>query len=198
MAGLIIFIKRPILGQVKTRLAATVGPQKALDIYRQLLSRTREACLSVSTRRYLYYMDRIDHDDAWESTHFSKRSQVDGDLGAKMYTAFQEVLAQEDSAIIIGSDCPDIDGKALSAAQRALEDYDMVIGPTLDGGYYLLGLRSAHPQLFTDMPWSTGLEYEESLRRAIALGYKVLILPRLRDIDRESDWIAWLDSQKDS
>ena len=186
--GLLIFVKNPEKGKVKTRLAATVGDDKALRIYKELLRHTREVALAVNAKRYLFYSQQIQINDDWAKADFEKRLQVNGDLGVKMTAAFQEVLREQSGAIIIGSDCASLTSELVNEACEALNSYDFVIGPAMDGGYYLLGMNTFETRLFEDIEWSTESVCARTLKRINALGKQVYILPTLSDIDYEEDW----------
>lgn len=186
--GLIIFIKNPILGKVKTRLAQTTGPEKALQIYRALLTHTRDLALEVPCDRYLFYSDFIDPEDSWEKESFHKRLQQEGDLGQKMQHAFAEVLQNHQRAVIIGSDCATLTAQILKDAFSALEDRSYVVGPAIDGGYYLLGMNKLTPELFSGIAWSTSSVFRDTLERLQATGANYHLTPELSDIDFEEDW----------
>jgi rSAM/selenodomain-associated transferase 1 len=125
---------------------------------------------------------------AWLGAGIRYRDQGAGDLGARMLRAFRERLAGEGSrAVIIGTDCPSLDAATIASAFAALEDHDLVVGPALDGGYYLVGLQAPQPVLFRDMPWGTARVLSETLERAAAAGLSVARLQPLADVDRPED-----------
>jgi rSAM/selenodomain-associated transferase 1 len=191
-SALIIFIKNPRRGYVKTRLARTVGEDAALQIYHYLLDRTRRAAGAVQARRLLFYSDVIESDDGWPETDFEKRVQSSGDLGFRMEQAFRAAFAEGAQKVgIIGSDCPALNGAMLETAFQQLEQSDVVIGPTPDGGYYFLGMRAFEPSVFQDIAWSTETVLAQTLSQIQKLGKTVSFLPALSDIDTEIDWIAY-------
>ena len=190
-SALIIFIKNPRLGKVKTRLARTVGDKKALQIYRALLGHTRLVSLSLEMDRNLYYSHFIDHNDDWSDDDFVKQLQLGNDLGARMSNAFQETLKQYDKAIIIGSDCASLSPELIKNAFKLLDDNDFVIGPALDGGYYLLGMTQLHLEIFQDIEWSTASVFDTTIQKIEALNKTYALLPKLSDIDTEADWIKY-------
>lgn len=183
---LIIFIKNPVKGEVKSRLAETLGEEKALNIYLQLLLHTRIVSQAVNVRRWLYYSAYVDTEDDWPKGHFEKKLQAKGNLGFKMESAFREAFLQSPKVVIIGSDCPEIDSGVIQSAFEELDDYPFVIGPATDGGYYLLGMREFQPSLFRNKPWSTSKILDETLETIQPLG-KVFLLPELSDLDTEED-----------
>lgn len=188
---LLIFIKNPIPGKTKTRLAAEVGNDRALRMYDQLLTYTRGVAEAVRARRMLYYSETILSNDGWSNTHFEKYVQEGTDLGARMEKAFVRAFEQSNRVLIIGSDCPGISAALLEEAFNALDAADMVLGPALDGGYYLLGLRKLQPALFHDMVWSTDRVAAETLGRAAKLGLRVHQLVPLSDVDYLEDWVRY-------
>ncbi len=186
--ALIIFIKNPRLGKVKTRLAETLGDRRALDIYLELLKYTRDLAMEVEADRLLFYSNTIEEEDIWPKRHFRKLLQKGTDLGARMANAFQSTLTTYRKAIIIGSDCATLTPAIVERGFSALDQYDFVVGPATDGGYYLLGMRTFHPTLFSEMPWSTDTVLSETLKRIRHLPADYFLLPELSDIDYEEDW----------
>lgn len=187
--ALIIFIKNPALGKVKTRLAATLGDEKALEIYERLLVHTRQVCEKVGTDRLLFYSSYINEDDDWDTKEFRKFVQVGSDLGARMRGAFEEAFERYgyEKVVIIGSDCADLTEDTITAAFQQLEHHDMVIGPSNDGGYYLLGMNRLFTPVFEDKKWSTSSVLEDTVMDIENAGMTCYILPELTDIDTEDD-----------
>ncbi len=191
---LLIFVKNPIPGQVKTRLARTMGDEKAADIYRFLLGKTRQVALDTPTdRRWLFYADGVPaEDDIWPTELFEKYAQCPGDLGERMADAFQRAFAAGGKhVIIIGSDCPELTVEILEEAFAALDTRDAIIGPARDGGYYMLGMNRFIPELFQGIAWSTPAVLEQTLKVFDRLRLDYGILPTLSDIDTEADWLAY-------
>lgn len=186
--ALITFIKNPVKGAVKTRLAAEVGDHKALLIYLELMRHTREVARQIDAHRMLYYGTHIDEQDAWSAEHFDKKVQPCGDLGHRMETAFRTALEKADAAIIIGSDCASLTPEIVHEAFQKLEDTDVVLGPALDGGYYLLGMKQVHDFLFRNMIWSTDRVFTETTRRIEKAGLQFDTVTTLSDIDYAEDW----------
>ncbi len=195
---LLIFIRNPRLGQVKTRLARTVGDTEALRIYHLLLHKTRTAALDANVERWLLYSDFADPNDEWPEPDFQKMVQQPGDLGERMEQAFRAAFqAGAEQGVIIGSDCPDLTGAILEDAFMALNATDFVLGPVPDGGYYLLGMRTLEPALFRDIAWSTSTVRHTTLERIAAAGKNCTLLPLLTDIDTEEDWTGWMSKEVD-
>lgn len=186
--SIIIFIKNPALGKVKTRLAATIGDEAALAVYHKLSQRAREVALALDVPRYLFYSDFIDANDAWDNTLFIKKQQAGQDLGERMHLAFVDTLQTSSKAVIIGSDCPLLTPEIVQLGLDQLGQYPFVLGPALDGGYYLLGMRKPAPELFENMEWSTEDVAKITLERIAESGASCYLLPALPDIDVEEDW----------
>lgn len=211
MQNLIIFIKNPIEGQVKTRLAAVVGDREALLIYEELLQITRRIVLdwrnaqhSVQPNQrqlYLYYSNFIDNNDGWDNATFIKRQQLQtSDLGERMQAAFTAVMrANTDGAAataIIGSDCPCLSSAHIDAAFDALyANADLALGRATDGGYYLLAIKKLQPFLFLQMQWSNSEVAAETLRRAKHSQLTINLLEILNDIDTAADWQQYCESK---
>jgi len=186
---LLIFIKNPVLGAVKTRLARTLGDAEALRIYHILLEKTRQAALETRAERRLFYSERIETGDVWAESAFQKFVQHGNDLGARMADAFRQTFADgAERVLIIGSDCPELNSTLLNEAFFQLEHCDFVLGPTPDGGYYLLGMRRFEPSVFENIAWSTETVRAATLEKIHALGKTCALLPELSDVDTEADW----------
>ena len=166
--ALIIFAKIPEAGKVKTRLAATIGNEAALEVYKQLLILTASVTIGLPMDKFVFYSDHIIHQDTWEEKFFSKRVQLGKDLGQKMDNAFEDLFERGYSKIvIIGTDCPELNAGIITNAFTFLDTRDVVIGPAQDGGYYLLGMNQSHTTLFQDIPWSTSSVLKETIDRCI-------------------------------
>jgi len=185
---LIIFYRNPDLGKVKTRLAATVGDEKALAIYFKLASHTRTISADVDCDRVVYYSDYIDTEDAWFNNDYFKSLQKGNDLGGKMENAFEMAFAKGYKRVsIIGTDCFELTTQIIINAFKSLGTKDAVIGPAVDGGYYLLGMNRSIPQVFREKKWSTSSVYTDTIRDFNKLGIDYCQLPTLRDVDTEGD-----------
>lgn len=187
--ALIIFIKNPIPGKVKTRLAATMGDETAFRIYQALLHRIRQITEPLPFTKYLFYSDFIDLNDEWPNDRFIKKLQYNGDLGERMGNAFDEVLKQHQRAVIMGSDVPGITPGIIHEAFEELRGHHFAIGGTDDGGYYLLGMRNYEPAVFTGIEWSTPAVFSQTIEVIVRLGKSCGQLPVLSDIDYEDDWV---------
>ncbi len=187
-SALIIFIRNPELGKVKTRLAKSVGAEKALEIYKALLQHTRETVLQLDVNRLLFYVEEVNHKDKWSDEKFIKIVQEGDGLGDRMHNAFVTALQQYDKVVIVGSDIPQINPQILEEAFEKLDTKDFVIGPAMDGGYYLLGMKSPTPELFFDMEWSTPDVFNQTVDRIQKSGKSWHEVATLSDIDYVEDW----------
>ncbi len=186
--ALIIFIKNPEPGKVKTRIGKTLGDDKAVEIYKKLLGHTLSITVEVDADRYLYYGDYINWNDTWDTSLYYKRLQAGDDLGQRMNNAFAEVLSiGHTSAVIIGSDCLELTSEMILEALGALKDHGSVIGPTYDGGYYLLGMTSLLPSLFQNKNWSTDTVFADTKADIDGLGISCKVLGKLADMDEAQD-----------
>jgi rSAM/selenodomain-associated transferase 1 len=186
--ALILFTKNPELGKVKTRLAKTIGNENALEIYKNLLQHTKEIALKVNADKFLFYSNEINQIDQWENAIFNKKLQSGDDLGIRMKTAFSEVFALGYTSVcIIGSDCYELNSEIVTAAFDSLEKNDFVVGPTFDGGYYLLGMNKINNRVFEEVSWSTETVFETTISRINETKSSVFILEKLTDIDEEKD-----------
>ena len=195
--ALIIFIKNPQPGKVKTRIAATTGDEKALEIYKHLLQYTCRITKDLPQDKWLFYSEFIDEKDSWSNDIYHKQIQSGDDLGQKMLNAFKFCFDKGYEKIsIIGSDMMEISASTLHNAFAQLKKHDIVIGPAKDGGYYLLGMNKLHPILFQNKSWSTSTVMTDTLADSKKLGLTHYELPTLCDIDTEADWNAYLKSQE--
>lgn len=189
MKALLIFIKNPIEGKVKTRLAQKIGNTKALSVYLELLNITREAVLSLPFTKILFYSDYIDQHDDWDNTIFDKQLQQGNSLGQRMAQAFQYAfsLPHIQQVSIIGSDCPAISPWHITKAFYALDTHDFVIGPANDGGYYQLGMKRFSATIFENKTWSSSVLIQETIDTIRDLRKSYYLLPPLNDVDTFQD-----------
>jgi rSAM/selenodomain-associated transferase 1 len=185
---LIIFVKNPELAKVKTRLAQTIGNEKALSVYLRLLHHTQEISSQVTANRAVYYTDFIDTNDIWPQSQFRKYLQTGDDLGERMKNAFATAFAEGfEKVVIIGSDCPQLTPAHIQKAFDHLNEYEIVVGPAVDGGYYLLGMKKLAPELFTNKVWSSDHVLTQTIADIKRLQLSYYLLEKLRDVDTEED-----------
>ena len=180
-----IFLKNPRLGAVKTRLAAAIGDQKALEIYTRLVTLTLKAAEEVSASRHLFYNDILE--SAPKDLQAEPHIQIGSGLGERMNNAFNQLLDKYHKVVLIGSDLPEISATLIDEAFEKLDTNDLVIGPAEDGGYYLIALKTPQPTLFSAIEYSNAEVFEQTLVRAEAEKLKVATLKKLRDIDTLAD-----------
>jgi rSAM/selenodomain-associated transferase 1 len=183
---LIIFCKNPILGQCKTRLAASIGPEKALKVYEFLLNHTAKITSELSAKRIVYYSQQIVQNDFFDPNHFEKALQRGDDLGARMAHALEQSFAQgAQKVLIIGSDLYDISAELIQRAFQALNTHQTVIGPAKDGGYYLIGMTQFNAEVFRNKNWGSPSVFSDTLSNLKP--DLPFLLPEKNDIDTIED-----------
>ncbi len=175
------------MGSCKTRLAATLGDSRALEVYRFLLRHTEGVAEALEgTDRYVYFSDSLGDGSHWDVSHFTHCLQHGEDLGARMQKAFEAAFSEGYQRVcLIGSDLYDLRTRDLEEAFRLLESHEAVVGPAQDGGYYLLGLTRMFPGLFTAKKWGTSSVLSDTLNSL--KGRAVAALPVRNDIDYYED-----------
>lgn len=183
---LMAFVRNPQLGTVKTRLAATVGDKVALEIYIELMRHTAEVTHKVSADKKVFYSEKIEKYDVWTEMNFSKALQTKGTLGQRMENAFKTAFEKGyKKVIIVGSDLYSLKTSHIEKALNQLDKKEVVIGPSQDGGYYLLGLKKNLPALFRNKSWGTSTVLKETLND---LKFKsIFLMEPLNDIDNFED-----------
>jgi rSAM/selenodomain-associated transferase 1 len=196
-SSVLLFVKYPEKGKVKTRLASKIGDDAALAVYQELVSSMLDELNKCRYPRRIYFtpMNAKDNMGDWIGTESTYVAQSGSDVGERMKNAFLEVFETGvERALLIGSDVPDITVKILDEAMDSLERNDVVIGPAMDGGYYLVGFnaRSLTPEIFDNIMWSTSTVYEKTLEILRGNGQRVHCLQELRDIDTLDDLEEYL------
>lgn len=186
----LVFVKAPRPGAVKTRLARTVGAPAAAALYRRIAETILEETTDPEGRwRTVVCFEPPEAGDElerWLGTRIPLFPQRGDDLGQRMSAALDAAFGSGASrAVLVGSDVPGLSRARLAEAFEALHMHDLVLGPSLDGGYYLIGLRESRPGLFEGVEWSSPRVLEQTLARAA--GLSVHRLPLLRDLDRIED-----------
>ncbi|WP_438425803.1 TIGR04282 family arsenosugar biosynthesis glycosyltransferase [Aquimarina macrocephali] len=183
---LLIFTRNPELGKCKTRLAATIGDQPALDIYKFLLQHTVEITKNLEVHKEVHYSVQIRDNDSWKPDIYTKKQQIGDDLGQRMEYAFAAGFANGyQNIIIIGSDMYDLTQKDIENAFLALTSHEYVIGPAEDGGYYLFGMKSLNSQVFKNKTWGTETVLKDTLNNIQKENLK--LLEERNDIDYYED-----------
>jgi len=182
---IIVFVKNIALGKVKTRLAKTIGNQGAFDVYSELVKVTQTAVQNTKTDKHIYFSETVES-NTWES--YFKTTQNGEDLGQRMKNAFIEGFNKGyERIVLIGSDLPDIDAIHLESGLKALQTNDVVFGPALDGGYYLVGLSKLNTAIFDNKPWSQPNLLDTTLQELDENNVSYTLLEPLNDIDTFED-----------
>ncbi|MBD2362444.1 TIGR04282 family arsenosugar biosynthesis glycosyltransferase [Anabaena minutissima FACHB-250] len=192
---LIIFTRYPEPGKTKTRMIPALGTLGAADLQRQMteytLSQAQALQNSISIEVRFAGGD-LQLMQEWLGYSLLYQCQGEGDLGDRMarslFDSFEKNAAQ---VIIIGTDCPDANSQILAQAFAQLQTFDLVLGPALDGGYYLIGLRRFIPELFLNINWGTDQVLQQTVDVAKKLNISYVCLPALSDIDRPEDLRIW-------
>jgi len=191
-AALIIFAKAPIPGQVKTRLCPPLAPDEAATLHGTMVLDTLERSRNLlGFDRFLACAPSIQHPffkavGARQGVHLL--DQIQGDLGRRMHQVFCSVFdSGYRSAVVVGTDLPTVHAELFRQALKGLADHDVVLGPSVDGGYYLIGLNNPAVELFSDIPWSTDQVLTFTQEKAQGLNLSVQLLTEQRDLDTLTD-----------
>lgn len=190
--GLIIFVKAPGAEHIKSRLAATIGAEKARRLYGHCVADILETADrgNFSLKVFFFPPDLLEETAAWLGTGRSYEPQDGDTLGDRMSNAFEKCFTEGfTSLLLIGSDIPDLPSTVIDRGFADLKQCDAVIGPACDGGYYLIGFTAAAflPEAFRAIPWGTGDVFESTCRTITDHGLSLSVLPRWRDLDTIED-----------
>ena len=192
--ALIVFLKKPVRGNVKTRIGKVLGHDKAVLVYNELLQKTAEVVNTIEIDVFLYVDEFF---DVSFFEHKNMRPQKEGDLGFKMLHAFQEVFDQGyDKVGIIGSDCLELTKKTVEDCFLKLDASTVVFGPSIDGGYYFLGMNHLVLDLFKDIPWSTSEVLEKSVSKLADSKVSFDFAKKLSDVDTVDELLRYPILQK--
>ncbi|MEA5617085.1 TIGR04282 family arsenosugar biosynthesis glycosyltransferase [Cronbergia sp. UHCC 0137] len=199
---LIIFTRYPEPGKTKTRLIPALGEVGAADLQRQMTEQTifeaRELqkifSISLEVRFVGGTWELMQN---WLGSDLLYHDQGEGDLGSRLGRSLMAAFNQNaEQVVIIGSDCPGLNSQILAIAFEKLAVFDLVLGPALDGGYYLIGLRQPIPELFSNIDWGTDKVLQSTVDIAKTLNLSLFYLPPLADIDLPEDIEHWKQQQK--
>lgn len=188
-----LFVKHPVAGRVKTRLAEDLGPELAAEAYAAFVADLVERFRRTGERRVLCYTPAGQEAEQY----FQSRAQSDYllwlqpgvDLGERMARFFREHLRQPaDRVVLIGSDSPTLPREYVEQAFALLQTADCVLGPATDGGYYLIGQRGVCRPIFEDISWSTSEVLAQTICRITAAGASLSLLPPWYDVDAVAGW----------
>lgn len=200
--ALIIFAKFPRAGAVKTRLGEAIGMQQAAEAYALMAEQAfalGKQLLELRSKVHVFHDPAASADEmrAWVGPLFQLSPQEGETLGDRMRNAFDVTFAEGSKrTIIIGTDVPELDFPTLAYAFEALGRNDVVIGPSTDGGYYLLGMNAPTRELFDGVAWSSETVCHETIRRLQRLKISFTRLSELADIDTITDYKAWQDRMR--
>ncbi|MGJ8676415.1 MAG: TIGR04282 family arsenosugar biosynthesis glycosyltransferase [Akkermansiaceae bacterium] len=195
----LLFLKAPRPGFVKTRLAKELGEQTACKVYRQLAEMTL-ATIPTNWQKIVFFApaDARQEMQQWLGYQVELRPQSEGDLGDRLSTACSETFAEgADSVFLLGGDCPYIEPKHLKEAADQLARGHPVIGPAIDGGYWSLGLSKETSSVFKNISWSSDKVFSETLQRFSVHGEHPHQLESLEDVDRADAWSRALKNVPD-
>jgi uncharacterized protein len=200
---LIIFMKWPEKGKVKSRLAAGLDENVVLDLYKCFVEDLLQTLKRAGFRPIIafYPSEAGDKITEWLGVEYIYMPQTGPDLGTRMKNAFTRAFAQGCSRVVlIGSDVPDLPVEIIKDAFTSLKDYDAAIGPARDGGYYLIGFSNDGflPRIFDDIPWSTAVVFTRTIEILREEGCEVRQLPFWRDIDRPEDVVDLIKRSRDN
>lgn len=186
---LVLFARYPTAGECKTRLIPALGAEGAASLHRHLTERTIGVMRESGAPITLAFTGAKRSDfEQWLGGDIALIQQAEGDLTARLLACLNPA-----PVIFFGADTPDLDARHVNAAIIGLQTHEVVIGPAEDGGYYLIAMRNALPELLTDMPWSTEQVLPETLARLTQIGIAPLLLEPLSDCDRPEDLVRWPD-----
>lgn len=194
---LIVFTRYPEPGQTKTRLIPALGAVAAADLQRQmtehLLAQVQPLQMESSCAVEIRFAGgTLGQMRQWLGDDWGYAPQGEGDLGDRMAAAVQAACQRgATQVVIVGTDCPDVDAALVRDAFAALQTHDVVLGPALDGGYYLIGLRQEQPALFRRIAWSTPAVLPTTVAIARQHNLAIAFLPTLSDVDHPADLPIW-------
>ncbi len=200
--SIIIFLRYPKKGKVKTRLASTIGNTKATKIYKIIAENTVDEIKRIQNcNKYIFYSveDEKDLIKQWLGKRFFYSHQEGTDLGERMKNAFAKVFGHgAEKVIIVGTDIPELNSAIINKTIIDLEKFDTVIGPSDDGGYYLLGIKKINNKLFENIEYSTDKVFNETINKIAKSAMSYELLKNLDDIDTEEDLFNWLNKTKNN
>ena len=199
--GLIVFAREPVPGKVKTRLASSIGDLAASKQYEDMLQNVLKTTRQLSDVETVIFWDcEVESLPLLAEKYLCcSLFQSPGNLGQRMQAAFEKMFSSGfELCCIIGSDAPDLPHSYIMEAFDLLEmqQADAVFGPSMDGGYYLLGVRQVWPQLFAHIPWSSVDVLHQSLAAACDSGLTTTLLPVWQDIDTLEDLHAFQERNR--
>jgi hypothetical protein len=192
-----VFAKRPLAGHAKTRLGEKIGLEESAGIYARFLYQSLFELVALERADIIIELSLASSADVpyfrFAFPEFQISSQSGGNLGQRFTKSFQKAFDQGATAVVvIGTDIPDLNRTILQSAFDALSENEVVIGPDLDGGYYLIGTRLRDATLFKNIDWSSERVFQQTERLILAQGLTMFYLPTLSDVDTDEDFRRWL------
>jgi len=194
---LIIFTRYPEPGKTKTRLIPALGTLGAADLQRQMTEHTISQVKELQKASAISVEVRFAGGDTqlmqdWLGFGLVYQPQGEGDLGDRITQSLLNAFESgAEKVIIIGTDCPGVNAQILATAFEQLHAFDLVLGPAIDGGYYLIGLQQPIPELFANIEWGTAQVFQKTVDIAEVLNLSNVYLPTLADVDRPEDLPIW-------
>jgi hypothetical protein len=193
---LLVFLKYPEAGRVKTRLAEEIGATAAAELYRDWIGIVLQNIQPV--RPTVHVVGYFAGADVWQFATWNAlvdawRPQPEGSLGDRLAAGFAWAHSRGGSVIAIGTDCLDLAAEHIARSANLLGEADVVLGPATDGGYYLVASQRLVPNLFVNVRWSSPRTLNDQRRQCDRLGLRVALLAELADIDTLDDWLAYRD-----
>jgi rSAM/selenodomain-associated transferase 1 len=201
---LIVFTRYPEPGTTKTRLIPVLGKEGAASLQRQMTEHTlfqvkNLPTINSTSVEIRFAGGNLELMQAWLGDGLSYQPQGEGDLGQRMQRSLLSALQNgAQQVVFIGIDCPGINAEILTTAFNNLTHHDLVVGPAVDGGYYLIGLKQYVPELFANIDWGTATVLQRTINIAQQLNLSLMQLSLLADIDRPEDLPMWQSPDRSS
>ncbi|MEN6327732.1 MAG: TIGR04282 family arsenosugar biosynthesis glycosyltransferase [Syntrophomonas sp.] len=192
--AVIMMTKLPIPGFCKNRLNEVLDASESAEFQRRCIADLAATVQLTSLPLHIYYAgpgQDAQLESLFESGKVLFFPQKGEDLGRRMYNAVHKTLGCYEAVLVVGSDLPDLEPGIFQKAVRELEKADLVVGPCLDGGYYLLGVRGDYPEIFEEISWSSPRVLEQTLEKAQRAGLSFCLLETRRDIDTWNDIVDY-------
>jgi hypothetical protein len=200
--GVILFLKLPEKGKVKTRLSESTSEKFAIDFYKLCVSEILKYLNLLNKSEFdIYVFFENDKNKRkimeWLGSHYNLITQRGDYLGERMLNSFRYIFSKGyGRAVIIGSDIPDLSNETIEQAAALLNEHDVIISPSTDGGYVLLGLKKIAPELFENISWSTGEVLQQTIDKIKNAGLSYKLTNPLSDIDDKNDLLNWFEEGK--
>jgi rSAM/selenodomain-associated transferase 1 len=194
---LLVYAKRPLPGYAKTRLGEAIGSEESAGVYARFLYQCLLELIELDLNDMSIELSLASSVDIpyfrLAFPEFTINSQIAGDLGQRFTQSFKGAFENgAEAVVVIGTDIPELDRSIIHSAFEVLADKDVVIGPDLDGGYYLIGTRQKNATLFQDIDWSSEFVLQQTENLINTQGFSIHYLPILSDVDTDDDYQRWL------